>query len=467
MSKLMITTPDSARRPAPRARLLRAGWLVIGLALVQGGISGAIALGAGPGDPALPATPNLSPNANPGPGGAASAAVPDPASAGAARPANTQITGTDGPPTEEPEIKAKPVRRHRRSRLTSDESEAASDHRSLVLTTGEDKTVDLDFDANTSVNGISIGNPLVVATTLVRVGEKRQIVFKPLKSGETTVTVRDNDGTIRLIFHVRVVANNLLHIAGDLRSMLRDVEGIDIRIVGSKIVIDGEVLVPADYGKLQTVINSDNLYKEIGVVNLVQLSPLAMQVIARKIQEDVKVFAPNVTCRVVNGVLFLEGSVDAEYKATRAANVASVYLYEYKPQGLAERDPAVHIFQNRRAIQNLIIIEPAPPKKQEKLVRVTVHFVELSKDYSKVFGFSWKPGFTPQSDQIALGAASNTATTTGPSFSATISNLFPRLASAQAAGFARVLRTGTIVVRSGQKAALDDQDDYPFVITGA
>ena len=34
-----------------------------------------------------------------------------------------------------------------------------------------------------------------------------------------------------------------------------------------------------------------------------------------------------------------------------------------------------------------IQLKPPPQKKSEKLVRVTVHFVELSKDYNKVFSF--------------------------------------------------------------------------------
>ena len=78
--------------------------------------------------------------------------------------------------------------KYQRSQLTRDESEGVSDRRSLLLTTGEDKTVDVDFDVNSGTNAITIGNPTLVTTTLVKLGEKRQIVFKPLKAGETTKT---------------------------------------------------------------------------------------------------------------------------------------------------------------------------------------------------------------------------------------------------------------------------------------
>jgi pilus assembly protein CpaC len=355
----------------------------------------------------------------------------------------------------------------KRSRLTSDLSEDEADRRRLLLTTGEDKTVDLDFDANTRAEGITVGNPLLVATTLVKVGDKRQIVFKPLKAGETNVIVRDADGNIRLIFMVRITGSNLLRIAGEVRDLLRDVEGIDIRIVGPKIILEGEVLVPADYGRVAMVV-TDAAYSGY-VMNLTTLSPLGMQVLAKRIETDIKNFAPNVTTRVVNGVIFLEGSVKNADEARRADQIARIYLPEMRPTTLIERDDKTSRGPQvpRQMIQNFIQIEPPAPRKQEKLVRVTVHFVELSKDYSKFFGFKWEPGFTSE-PSIAIGQGATGATQAGGiSFSATISSLIPKLKTAQDAGYARVLKTGTVIVRSGQPAKLDELTQFPFVVAGA
>jgi pilus assembly protein CpaC len=97
---------------------------------------------------------------------------------------------------------------------------------------------------------------------------------------------------------------------------------------------------------------------------------------------------------------------------------------------------------------------------------VTVHFVELAKDYNKIFGFKWAPGFTTD-PQFAIGPNANGQTTTSAtSFSAVISSLFPKLQSAQNAGFARVLRQGTLIVRSGQPAKLNETTDMPYTIAG-
>lgn len=358
---------------------------------------------------------------------------------------------------------------YRKSRLTNDRSEALADKRHLLLATGEDKAVDLDFEVNAGVNGISYGNPQVVTTTLVRMGDKRQLIFKPLKAGETTVTLRDEDGTIRLIFLVKVTGSNLLRVAGEVRSLLRDIEGLLIRIVGSKIVLEGELLVPNDYGRLITVV-MDKDYEPF-LLNLSTLSPLAMGHIARRIEADIKAFAPNVTARVVNGVIFLEGTVENPDQAKKAAELANLYIPEIRPSSLLDKDTTAMRLPPRRMINNFIVVNPAPPKKQEKMVQLTFHFVELAKDYDRIFAFKWMPGFTSD-PQISLGqtgtgvGASGTGTSGGPTFTATISSLIPRLKSSQTAGYARVLRTATLIVRSGQPGQLNEQTQFPFVQQG-
>lgn len=366
-------------------------------------------------------------------------------------------------PEQEAREKAQ-AKRYQKSRLTSDQTESTADRRELILTPGEDRIVDFTFEGGVNATGISIGNPKVVATTLVKIGEKRQMVFKPLSTGDSTITVRDTEGTLRLIFDVRVASSNLSRVSKELESLLRDIEGIKIHIVGKKIVIDGEVIVPLDYGRLVSVI-SDKAYSEF-VLNLAQLSPLALQFLSKRIQEDSTAFAPNVRTRVVNGMIWLEGTVDTKDQADRALNLAKLYLPEAKPPSYLDREdfPKLGV---RSLVQSFLVINAPPPKKQDKLVRVTVHFVELSKDYRNVFGFKWAPGFTTD-PQITVGSGEQgggQAATT--SFTATLSSLFPRLQSAQDAGFARILRTGNITVRSGQQASMNDTVEIPYATTGA
>lgn len=366
-------------------------------------------------------------------------------------------------------VKTKKKKSYRKSRLTTDFSEETADKRRMLLTTGEDKAVDLDFEANGGANGIIIGNPQVVVTTLVKIGEKRQLVFKPLKAGETTVTVRDADGGLRLIFTVRVTGSNLLRIAGEIRTLLRDVEGLEIRVVGPKVILEGEVLVPGDYGRLLTVIQ-DKAYLDY-VINLAILSPIAMAVLAKKIESDIhNANMADVRTRLVNGMIFLEGTVEKEADRSKAGSIASLYLPDLRPGSQLEKDPTVQRMQARSLVQNFIIVNAPLPKKAEKLIRITVHFVELSKDYSQLFGFKWQPGFTAD-PSISVGTnqtgAAGATAGSGLSFAGTISSLIPRLNSLQVAGYARILKTGTTIVRSGQPAKIIEQTQYPYAVQGA
>src|SRR4051794_9569375 len=67
-----------------------------------------------------------------------------------------------GTPGETPATASKQRSKYRKSRLTRDESEAKADHRKLVLAKGEDKAVDLDFEANAGAQGIAVAKPDVV-----------------------------------------------------------------------------------------------------------------------------------------------------------------------------------------------------------------------------------------------------------------------------------------------------------------
>jgi pilus assembly protein CpaC len=338
--------------------------------------------------------------------------------------------------------------------------------RAIRLTTGEEEVLDVDFQPN-EVRGenVIVANPDIVVPQLVTIrGRPSQIVFKPRKAGTTNVTVRDNEGRIRIIFDVEVTASNLLKISGEIRDLLRDIEGIQIRVLGQNVVIDGEILVPDDYGRLLNVLSSEE-YGSVAL-NLARMSPFSLQVISKRIEQDIKSFAPQVTTRVVNNTIWLEGTVESAPNAQRAQKVAEIYLPPLlPPEKLAEFEPNLKRF-SQPIIQNFIIVQPKPEQREDRLVRVTVHFVELSKDYMKSFGFKWQPGFTSDpSLTFGTGADGGAGVSGGASFTATLSSLFPRLQSAQNAGFARILKTGTMITRNGEAVNLRDQTQVPYLTT--
>lgn len=364
--------------------------------------------------------------------------------------------------------KASKVQSYRKSRLTSEVSEAAADHLTETLEMNNNKVIDLDFEPNSDpLKGITFGNDKVVFGTLVKVGDKNQLMLRPMSPGKADITLRDQSGEIKLIIDVYVANSDLIRIRDEIQRKLKEVEGINIFVSGNRVEIEGEVLTPQDYGKVYAVV-SDKKYSEFVSSNYVTLSPLALQKLAERIQSDIQAFAAKVTAKVINGQIVLQGTVENEAQGAKAWDLANTYVPQAVPLSQIDKDPTVSRNEDVRFLRNQIIVEAPPPKKREKMVRVTVHFVELAKDYSKVFGFKWEPTFTAD-PTITLGPGNQGSPTGSGSGStlnltATLSSLIPKLASAQNAGYARVLKTANLIARSGQKANIFDQQSIP--VTG-
>lgn len=362
--------------------------------------------------------------------------------------------------------------KYTRSRLTSDRSESEADRRTLILGMGVDKIIDLDSDLKIGDRNGSIleGNTNVIRVVPARIGDQTQLIFKALAEGETNVAIRDKTGKVRVIFDVIVAKQNLVRMLEELKRNLREVEGVDIRVEGQRIVIDGEVLTPNDYGTIVNVI-SDRMYAE-AVSNRVVMSPVTLNALAKKIEQDIQVFAPTVHTSVLNGKIILEGTVESEGIRQRCMRRAEWYLPTVKITDPINKD-VNNIERNDKPVQIIqsdIQVNAPPAKRESKLVRMTIYFVELSKDFLKTFGFKWQPGFTAD-PSISIGSATDGSTGTsgsgGFTFAGTLSSLFPALnAPPSSASYGRILKSATIIVKSAEKGRVSDTQSIPTQTLG-
>jgi pilus assembly protein CpaC len=358
------------------------------------------------------------------------------------------------------------------SRFTSDRTETEADHRSLILGMGVDKIIDLDptVKLGDRTGSILEGNTNVIKVIPARIGDQTQLIFKALSEGETNVAIRDKTGKVKVIFDVIVAKQNLVRMLDDLKRNLRDVEGVEVRIEGQRLVIDGEVLTPNDYGTIINVI-SDRMYAD-SVSNRVVMSPVTLNALAKKIEQDIQVFAPTVHTTVLNGKIILEGTVESAGIKDRCMRRAEWYLPTVKLSDPINKD-ANNVEKNDKPVQIIqsdIQVTPPAPKRESKLIRLTVYFVELSKDFLKTFGFKWQPGFTAD-PSISIGSTSTGDTSTtgagGFTFAGTLSSLFPALnAPPSSASYGRVLKNTTIVVKSQEKATVRDTQQIPTQTLG-
>jgi pilus assembly protein CpaC len=360
---------------------------------------------------------------------------------------------------------------YQKSRYTLDRSEETADHRTLVLEKGVDKVVDLDpainFTYPAEPNPIRTGNANVVVVTPVSVGKDRQLVFQPVEAGETSVTIRDKFGSIAIIFDVIVAAQNQVRYFERLKENLKEIEGITITLEDKNIVIRGEVLTLADYGAIFNEIG-DKAYGDY-VVNKVRMSTITLGLLAKKVEQDLQTtVAQTIRVEVINGKLVLSGSVENADAKARAFKRAYWYLPSVRVKESIAMAPNIETAETDKNfffLQNDIAINAPPPKRESKLVRASVYFVELSKDFLKSFGFKWSPGFTGD-PTISIGTGATGVQTPqgggGFSFSATLSSLFPAFSTPPSnASYGRVMKSGTVVVKSGEEGKMEDNIQIP------
>jgi len=271
------------------------------------------------------------------------------------------------------------------------------------------------------------------------------------------------------MFDITVAKQNLLGYLDRLKEHLKEVEGISIDIEDQKIVIRGEVLSPNDYG---TIVNelADKTYSD-AVINKATMSAVTLAALAKKIEQDVQVFAPTVRTSVLNGKIILDGSVESKAVQDRVMRRAEWYLPSVKIADPVSN--ATNAEKNDKPVllvQNDIQVTPPPPKRDSKLVRLTIYFVELSKDFLKSFAFKWQPGFTAD-PAISIGQTTTGTTTTGTpggfTFSGTLSSLFPTFSSnPSSAAYGRVMKTETIVVKSDSPGHIDNYQQIPTQVVG-
>lgn len=316
----------------------------------------------------------------------------------------------------------------------------------------------LEFDVTPAPNP-QVGNKTILE---VQPGaHSRQLKVIPLKKGNADVVVYSDSG--KKIKHLKynVITNDLSGKVLTIRRLLQDIEGISIESIDDKVVIDGELVVPRDLDRILAV---SEAYKDV-VFNLVTLSKISREVIARRMQKEINddPGGVNVTVRIINDTFFLFGKVDSKADMDRAETIAQTYIPDLMGSQ-AIRENALTPGAKKFSIRNMIQVEEPPPLPTPKMVRITYHFVEIGKEYLKSSLFKWVP-FLSESAGITVGegSAGGTAASSNGSFTGVISNLIPKIQSSANGGFSRILFSTVQITEDGVKAELVRQEEIPFI----
>lgn len=285
--------------------------------------------------------------------------------------------------------------------------------------------------------------------------------FTPKGEGFATLTIHDkSNGKIIAEYRIDVKKSKLDKVVREMRALLGDIEGINIKIVNNRVLVDGQILLPRDLSRIYNVVQQFGDQAR----SIVTLSPLAQKKIAEFIARDIN--NPEIEVRTVNENIILQGYANSEEESKRAELIAKTYL----PDMVI--DPAADggVIKKRKptgvdGIVNLIQIKEAAPKPPAKMIQLVVHYVELLKDYSKSFKFQFTPGLD-DGTQMTFQTGGNTPGGVISSITGTVYSLLPKLNWAKQHGHARVLESTSLIVEDGKKGEIKQVTDQPYPVIG-
>ncbi len=333
------------------------------------------------------------------------------------------------------------------------------ERKEVDLVKGIDKTLTVDFQFN---GNITLGDDEILKVDADP--QSKRITLVGLKEGTTSLLLRDGSDLEKRRYIITVTETDQSKTIAELKELLGDVEGLVIDQKGGRVFVGGHIVVPSDIGKVSTVLaNYDD------VLRMVEMHPQTQQIIARKMTEELAKFnLKNVSVRVVNHSYWVEGVVASASEEAMAKRVTQALLPE-KIESLSVNSSRLLVNSAKSDIYYYISVNENKKKKEEPLpkqVKISTQFVELSKDYSKVFGFKWAPILNSDGGTINVGKTDggNLGARSSGTFSAIISNLFPKIQSLKNAGYGRIIQSGMVITQEGKRGTVTKSTSIPFLL---
>ena len=283
--------------------------------------------------------------------------------------------------------------------------------------------------------------------------------FDPRKPGLGTLILKHpKTGKVLYEYRISVKKTNLYQVAREIQSLLGDIEGIKVKIINNRVVVDGQILLPKDMSRIHSVV------KQYGSLasTIVTLSPIAQSKIAQFIERAIN--NPEIQVRAVNGKFLLEGVAGSNKEKTRAVILAKTFV----PDVVVDEAVADKKVLQRKVdvVIDLITVRPPPPGGPRKIVQLVIHFVELSKNYTKGFRFQWTPDLGDGSE-LSFSTGQDSPGGVATTITGTVRNLLPKLNWAKEYGHARVLQNTSLIVEDGRQGVLNSTSRIPYQTVGS
>ncbi len=289
--------------------------------------------------------------------------------------------------------------------------------------------------------------------------ERKILDFIPIKEGVKTFALIDRKGQKFFEYRLDIRKTELTKVVREVRGLLNDIEGITVKIVNNRVVIDGQVLLAQDLNRIYGVIAQ---YKDspTPVSSLVEINPIAQKKIAEIIERDIN--NPDIEVRAVNGKFILKGIANNKDEKAKAEIIAKTYM----PPPIINQAEAQGVVKKPKGpvVLNLLTVRARPADPPEKIIQLVVHYVELSKNYLRSNSFQWAPtlqdntnvAFTQDSRENNDGIVTE--------ISGVINGLLPKLNYAKAHGFARILKSTSVTTKNKSPGEVSSNILIPFIV---
>lgn len=188
---------------------------------------------------------------------------------------------------------------------------AAQDNNTINLGVGGQRVLSVP-----GLSKIAVADPSVADVRNVG----GQILVIGSGEGRTSVIIWKNNGQ-RLTYVVNVRKQDPNEVVGEIRRLLGEIEGVNIRMVGDRVFLDGQAYTSQDAERIEQVVG---LYPN--VKSFVKVAPNAKKLVAQNLNAQFqKAGLRNVQANVVGATVFLEGSVESQQDLQKAELITKAF----------------------------------------------------------------------------------------------------------------------------------------------
>jgi len=309
-------------------------------------------------------------------------------------------------------------------------SHAVSLGGTLRLSLGQQQVLDVPVP----LEQVAIGDPTVVDVKIITQG--RQVLVTATGKGTTDLITWDIEGQQTTTL-VSVILKDIRLIQREVKGMLGAIEGVKIRLVGERVVVDGEVFTKRDMDRIERV---EAVYPE-EVTLLVRMSPSVSRLLASEITRSMKENGyPDVRAVGIGEKVFLEGTVSKKEEVKEVFTLAEAYF-----------SPVVNMVHLAGRGDDLVLID--------------IRFVEVAKNLAEKIGVNWDDTarFEIRSIDYTIGII-RSVSDNGQMTLQGMKDFGANVNLLESNSFARTLAHPKLVCRSGETADFLAGGEIPIVL---